>query len=116
MGCGGGLEDLASGAVALVGQAGLLEPRDRLVVQAPAAGLVDHSAVPVETDGREIRELALLRAGTHPVEILDADQEPTVRRPREQPRQNGGAQIAQVQVAGGTRCEAARSCFVLVRK
>ncbi len=113
---GGGLEDLASGAVALVGQTRLLEPRDGLVVQAPAAGLVDHPTVPVETDRREIRELALLRAGTHPVEILDADQEPAVRRPREQPRQDGGAQIAEMQVAGGTRCEATRSCFVLVRK
>ena len=42
----------------------------------------------------------------HPVQVLHAHQEPRAVRPGEEPRQQRGAQVAQVQVAGGAGGEA----------
>ena len=58
--------------------------------------------------GQQDAQLLLGKLRPHPpnIEILDAHQEARPRRAREQPRQQGGPQVAQVQAPRGRRCEA----------
>ena len=93
------LGDILSAAIAFVQQSAVRQLRDRCVV--PAECWVCHSAglVPGEPDGGEVVELAVGDVGEGAVvEIIDADQESAAGRAGEQPRQHGGAQIADVQV------------------
>lgn len=70
---------------------------------------MDDLAVPVETERSEIVELGLFGTGTYPIEILDAHQESAVRGSGEQPRQDCGAEITEMQVAGRAGREPARA-------
>ena len=67
-------------------------------------------SVPGEAEGGEIVELAAGDVGVGAVvEIVDAHQEAPPGRTGEQPRQHGGAQVADVQVGRRARGEPARA-------
>ena len=100
--CGGGLLDLAAGAEAGIGQPGGGEPLDRGVRAVQVLGLPLDRAVPVEADGRQVGRLPghVLLTRRHRVEILEPQEEARAGRPREQPRQQRGPQVPQVQWPG----------------
>ena len=100
--------DLPARAEALVGEPGVREGAHALQEQGDALGLQVHGAVPVQTDGPQVRHVALGGAPLHPVQVLHAQQEPAAGGARETPRGQGRAEVAQVQVPGGRRREAAR--------
>ena len=77
---------------------------------------MNDGAVPVQADRREVGELTRLGAGPDAVEVLDADQELAAGGAGEQPREQGGAQVADMQVAGRAGGEAARGCAVTGRR
>jgi hypothetical protein len=61
-------------------------------------------------DRREVGYLTGADIGSGAVvEVVDPDQEPSARRPGEQPRQHGGAQVPDVQVGRGAGGEPTRS-------
>jgi hypothetical protein len=73
-----------------------------------AVGLEDDLAVPVDPQRAQVVELLLGRAGDHAalVEVLHPHEEARPGGPREQPREQRGAQVADVQRAGRARREA----------
>ena len=73
-------------------------------------------AVPVQADRGEVGELACLGAGPDAVEVLDADQEVAAGGAGEQPREQRGAQVADMQIAGRAGGEAARGGAVTGRR
>jgi hypothetical protein len=101
--------DLGAGAPAGVGAAVRLEPRYRLVVKRPPLRLALRLAVPVDPDRAQVGELAglLLAPRALRVEVLDPEQEPAARGAREQPREQRGAEVPEVELAGGAGCVAA---------
>ena len=68
-----------------------------------ALGLAHDRPVPVQAQRGEVGELLLGDAGPHApgVEVVDAHEKARALRAREQPRQQRGAQVAEVQRAGG---------------
>ena len=101
----GGVEDLAPRAEARVHAAGVGEPVDGVVVEGAAIALSHDVAVPVDPERAQVVELLFLGTGPDAVEVLDAHQERATRRPREQPGQQRGAEIADVQVTRRRRRE-----------
>ncbi len=101
--------DLRPRAEALVDPARGPQLGDRRLVRLAARGLPQHLAVPVEPDRGQVLEL--LGRGVHPhppgVEVLHPHEEPRALRAREQPRQQRGAQVADVQRARRAGREAA---------
>ena len=90
-----------------------VELRERGVVQLAALGLAHDRPVPVQAERGEVGELLLGDAGPHApaVEVVDAQEEARALRAGEQPGQQRGAQVAEVQrprrrrgvAAGGVR-------------
>src|SRR5690606_27040152 len=100
---GGGLLDFFPGAEAFVGQARFGEPADGRVVAPQPVRLVQYRAVPVDAEGGEITELAFFCARPYPVQVVDAEYEAAAGAAGEQPRQQGSAQIAEMQIPRGAR-------------
>ena len=75
------------------------------VVKRIPLGLPHGLAVPIHADRREVGELLRLELGARPlpIDVLDAHEETPAGRPRTRPRDDGGPQVAQVQVAGRRR-------------
>src|SRR3954452_18025031 len=105
----GRLADLPARAVAGVHETAVLQARQRLLVQRDALRLPHHRPVPVEPDRREVRELALLELRPHAadVQVLHPHQKTRPRGSGEEPREQRGPQVAEVQVARRAGCEAA---------
>jgi hypothetical protein len=105
-GCGG--PDLRPRTVARVEQSFGIEPGYGLLVQFHPLRLAQDGSIPVESESPEIGELCLLHARTCPraVEVLHAYQESRPGRTREQPRQESGPQVPEVERARGARREA----------
>src|SRR5664279_5012918 len=101
------LPDFPAGAEALVGQSARGEPGDRILIGTPTLGLVHDRAVPVQTDRRQIGQLGRVGARDHPVQVFHAHQEPSAAAPGEQPGQQGGAEVADVQVSRRAGSESA---------
>src|SRR4051794_6537023 len=96
-GCSG--PDLRPRAIAGVEQPAGIEPPYGLLVQPHPPRLAQYGTVPVEPEAAEIRELRLLDSGPYPraVQVLNPHQEPRPRRTREQPRQQGSTQVAEME-------------------
>ena len=99
----GRLADLRARAEAGVQRAVGVQPLDRRAVGLQALGLAHDRLVPVQAERGEVGELLLGDARAHApgVEVLDAHEEARALRAGEQPRQQRGAQVAEVQRAGG---------------
>ena len=69
------------------------------VVQGGAFGLAHRLGVPVQPDGGQVRPLPGLGPGADAVQVLDPQQEGAVRGARREPRDERGAQVAQVQAS-----------------
>jgi hypothetical protein len=108
----GGGADLRACAEALVQPVAGPQPLDRRLVGVVAVGLEDDLAVPVQTQRPQVGELALGGPGDHAalVEVLHPHDEARARRPREQPREQRGAQVPDVEGAGRARCETPVAC------
>ena len=93
------LADLAPRAVALVDQAGRLQPIDGVAIQTKTFGLADHLAIPVETDAAQRCQLIGLvgRRRRHPVEVLHAHDELATTLARQQPCNERRPEVSQVQ-------------------
>ena len=74
-----------------------------------ALELAHDLAVPVQTERGQVAPLRclVLLAGLHPVQVLHPHEERAALRTGVQPRHQGGAQVAEVEVAGGAGGEAA---------
>ncbi|MDI2023640.1 hypothetical protein PJL18_04188 [Paenarthrobacter nicotinovorans] len=92
--------DLTSGAETLVGAPLRRQALDRSVVKCRALSLAHHIRIPRDADGPQITELPGFRAGPGSVKIFHAQQEITASGLREQPCQDGRAEVANVQLAG----------------
>ena len=101
--------DLGARAVAGIQPSVGVEARERLVVELQALGLTDDRPVPVQPECGQVCELRRGHARPHPpvVEVLDAQQQPCALRAREQPRQQRGAQAAEMKRARRRRGVAA---------
>ena len=109
MRCARRLRDIPSAAIAFVQQTAAGQFIDDGVVALRMLGLPFGRLVPGQADRREIVELAVGDVGVGAVvEIFDAHQEATARRAGEQPRQHGGAQVADVQIGRRAGREPAR--------
>ncbi len=102
VGCAGCFADVAAGAVAFVDR----QARQGGLVQRPARGLVDHRRVEIQPQRCQVLDLALgrLGGGTLRIDVLDAQVKFTARLAGEQPREHGGAQVSEVQVAAWRGC------------
>ena len=98
---GGGLADVAARAVALEDEAARGQRRQGGLVRVGPRGLDEGFAVPVDADRFQVLDLALGGPGAFPVDVLDAQDETPPGRARPRPRENRGAQVAQVEVARG---------------
>jgi hypothetical protein len=98
-----GLADLRARAPARVHERAGVELGDRGRVVLRPRGLPHDLAVPVEPERREVAELLghPVLAGAPAVDVLHAHHEPRAVRAGPQPREQRGAQVAQVQRAGG---------------
>ena len=94
--------DLERRAVAGVGATGGLELRERRGVVGAARRLHDDVAVPVETEPAQVVEDpgGELGAAAGGVRVLDAQQETPGATARQQPVEERGARVAEVQFAG----------------
>jgi hypothetical protein len=94
-----------------------LQPREGVLIQRHALGLPHRRLVPVEAKRPEIVELAALVLGarTLRIEILDAHEKARRLRAREQPRDQRGAQAAEVQRPGRRGGEAPVASVVCLR-
>ena len=103
------LADLGPRAEALVQAPAGAQLLDGRRVAVPARRLVGHLAVPVDPDGGEVGELLLgdARPDAAGVEVLHAHEEAAARRAGEQPRQQRGPQVAEVERARRAGREAA---------
>ena len=69
---GGGLADVAAGAVALEDEPARGQRRQGGLVRVGPRGLDEGLAVPVDSDRRQVLDLALGGTGSLPVDVLDA--------------------------------------------
>ena len=85
-----------------------VEAGDCFLVEGDALGLAYDGAVPIEPYGSEVGELDLLcvRADARAIQVLHTHEKARPCRACEQPGEEGGAQVAEVQRAGGARGEA----------
>ena len=94
------LGDLAPGAIALIDP--VAQGRDRCGVRIEALGLADQRGIEVQAQCGQISQLPCLglpgRADAIGVQILDAQQQVTIRAARKEPREYGRPQIADVEV------------------
>ena len=99
MRCLRGLADLAPRAVALVDEAGGLQPIDGIPIQIETVGLADDLAIPVEADAAQRGELIGLvgQRRCHPVEIFHAHDEIATAMARHQPGDERRPEVAEVQ-------------------
>src|SRR5699024_4935992 len=101
----GGFLDVLAGAVALVDSPLVSEllQGSRVVVEAVA--FVDDRLVVGDSKCCEVRELPAggFRGGALGVDVVDAQVEGPATVAGEKPRKHRGAQVAQMQVAGGAR-------------
>jgi hypothetical protein len=104
-----GFADLGTGAVAGVQQAVGVQARERCRVVLGALGLAHDRPVPVEAERGEVGQLRVREPGpaTRCIEVLDAHDEVRAARAGEQPGQQRGAQVAEVQDARRRRGVAA---------
>ncbi len=109
---GGCLEDLATGAEALVREPGRYERRKYVGVDRQTLGLAHGFAVPLQAECGEVSELALLGAWSHAIKVLDPDDEVSAGPPGPQPREQSRTQVAHVQVARRRRCESSSTHVV----
>ena len=98
---GGGLADVAAGAVALEDEAARVQRRQGGLVRAGPLGLDERLVIPVDADRLQVLDLALGGPGAFPVDVLDTQDETPPGRARPRPREDRGAQVAQVEVARG---------------
>ena len=112
----GRLSYLTSRAPAWVGEAGLLECSDGVSVDIDAIGLAHGRAVPFETQSQQVRRLAVVGLGLNKcgVEILVPQQKTAAARPGEKPGEQRRSQIADMEIAGGARCEPAGGHLMIV--
>ena len=105
-GCGG--PDLRPRTVTRVEQPVIIEPGYGLLIQFHPLRLAQDRYIPVESQSPEVGELCLLHAWAYPrsVEVLHAHQKPRPGRTREQPRQESGPQVPEVEQASGAWREA----------
>lgn len=101
----GGLLDLLARAVALVDPPLVSELLQGIGVVVEAVALVDDRPVVGDSECGEVRELPAggFFRGALGINVVDAQVEVPAGVPGEEPRENRGAQVAQVQVAGGAR-------------
>ena len=69
---GGGLADVTAGAVALENEAARGQRCQGGLVRVGPLGLDEGLAVPVDSDRRQVLDLALSGTGSLPVDVLDA--------------------------------------------
>jgi len=99
-----GLSDLAAAAEAFIRSVG--ERLERPLIRRRSGRLDNGRLIESQAQRRQVGTLLLCEARTYPraIQILDPQQEPASRRPGEQPGQNGGAEIANMKLAGRARC------------
>lgn len=91
--------DLRPRAVARIEQTAGVEAGYGLLVERHPPGLAHDGSVPFEPEGPQVGELGLLHARTHAraVEVFDAHEEARPGGTGEEPGQQGGAQVTDVQ-------------------
>ena len=101
----GGLLDLLARAVALVDPPLVSELLQGLCVVVEAVALVDDRPVVGDSECSEVRELPAggFFRGALGVDVVNAQVEVPASVSGEEPREDRGAQVAQMQVAGGAR-------------
>jgi hypothetical protein len=106
---GDGLADLATRAVALVRESGVTQLVEGGLVAVEALALAPDVAVPVDADSGEVRLLGALVFGCRgdAVEVLHAQPEDVPGGAGQQPGEQGGAQVADVQRTCWRRRESA---------
>src|SRR5687767_10893698 len=95
--------DIAPGADAVIPVILIEHSLDGILIALSALGLIDRTLVPVEPEPLQIFDCLLVGSFLDPraVEVLDSeDNAPTVL-PRQQPVDQEGSRVAQVQRAGG---------------
>ena len=100
---------IPAGAHARVQAAGLEQSLQGRLVRPLAPGLPQHRPVALQAQGRQVPQLGVAQAAPAAgvVHVLHAHQPAPALGPRRQPGGQGGAQVAQVQFAGGGGREAA---------
>ena len=115
----GGVSDLAARAEAGIDETPIDELADDLVVSREAVALANDGSVPVDPETGEVGELTLLDlpGRVDAVEVLHPDQEARPCRSRRQPRDESGAQVAEVEVArrGGGEAAGHRTSLLACR-
>ena len=99
-----GLSDLAAAAEAFIRSVG--QRVERLLMRRQSGRLDDGRLIESQSKRRQVGTLLLGEARTYPgaIQILDPQQETASRRPREQPGENGGAEVANMELARRARC------------
>ena len=92
-------EDIPSGARALVDEPRCVEPRDGRVVGCTPLSLQDGLTIPIDADGTKVRELRFCRARVaSAIKILDPHEKASTGRAGEQPRDQRGAEVSEVEL------------------
>ena len=101
------LADLAARAPAFVDQPLPVQALERGLVELDSLGLAHYVAVPVDAERGEVVKLLLLEvtADAAGVEVLHPDEEARVAAAGEQPGEEGGPEVPQVQRPGRARRE-----------